>query len=465
MAATAWKKISVSFGGTDLAIKVPSQTKTLAMGSTAPLPEVKTAVGHILNHPIGTPGLREIIAGKGSPDHLKVALVVSDITRPVPYRGEGGILLPLLRHLEQGGIPPSAIRIIVATGMHRPSTAEERVLMMGEEVVQGYAIEDHDSENPSGLRYVGRTQAGTPVSVNRTFLEADLKICTGLVESHFMAGFSGGRKSVCPGLVDRETVQRFHGPDFLDNPRAHNLILKGNPCHEEALQIARMVGVDFILNVTVNEKYEITGVYGGDMVEAHLRACEHVQQAISIPIDQPFDIILTHGGYTGLNHYQTAKAACAAMDALKEGGALIIAACHGDQDPVGSDEYTTLLHLLKLQGPDRYVEILKSPSWQFTKDQWEPQMWGKVIKKVGEAGIIYCCPQIPEEDFCRIPGRSGCAFLKRRRPTAPDRLARSMIQKAIKVVHEDFVRQYGAEPTVAFLRDGPYGIPVRRQGA
>ena len=465
MKATAWKRVGVPFGGTDLTIKIPSQARVLAISSTAPLPGVKAAVEHILNHPTGTPGLRDIIAGKGSPDRLKVALVVSDITRPVPYRGEGGILLPLLRHIDQSGIPPSAIRIIVATGMHRSSTPEERVQMMGKEVVRGYAIEDHDSENPSGLRYVGRTQAGTPVSVNRTFLEADLKICTGLVESHFMAGFSGGRKSVCPGLVDRETVQRFHGPLFLADPRADNLILEGNPCHEEALQIARMVGVDFILNVTVNEKYEITGVYGGDMVAAHQRACEHVRQAISIPIDQPFDIILTHGGYAGLNHYQTAKAACAALEALKEGGTLIVAGCHGDQDPVGSVEYATLLHLLKLQGPDRYVEILKSPSWQFTKDQWEPQMWGKVIKKVGDAGIIYCCPQIPEGDFCRIPGRSGYAFLEGRRPATPEGLVQAMIQKALKAVHEDFVRRYGAEPTVALLRDGPYGIPVRRPDA
>ncbi|MBN1613939.1 MAG: nickel-dependent lactate racemase [Deltaproteobacteria bacterium] len=465
MAATAWKRVLVPFGKTDLAVRVPPQTETLAMDSTAPLPEIRAAVERNLNQPIGTPALDKIIAGKGSPNRMKVALVVSDITRPVPYRGESGILIPLLTYLEACGVPRSGIRIIVATGMHRPSTAEERLQMMGPEIVRAYAIEDHDGENPLGLRLVGRTQAGTPVSINRTFLDADLKICTGLVESHFMAGFSGGRKSVCPGLVDRSTLQRFHGPLFLDNAKAENLVLKGNPCHEEALQIAGMAGVDFILNVTVNEKYETTGVYGGDMVEAHLKACEQVRRAVSIPIDHPFDIILTHGGYAGLNHYQTAKAACAALDALKKGGTLIIAGCHGDQDPVGSDEYATLLHLLKLQGPDRYVEILKSPTWQFTKDQWEPQMWGKVLRKVGEGGIIYCCPQIPEGDFCRIPGRSGYDFLKGRRQETSEGLTRSMLRNALKSVHGEFVKRRGAEPTVAFLRDGPYGIPVRRRSA
>ena len=149
------------------------------------------------------------------PEKLSVAIAVSDITRPVPYKGENGILLPLLNRMESSGIPKQNIKIIVATGMHRASTHEEKVEMVGEEIVQQYTILDHDCENNDLLESIGKTQRGTNVYVNRDFYFSDLKIATGLVESHFMTGISGGRKSICPGLVDVKTIQQFHNPPYL----------------------------------------------------------------------------------------------------------------------------------------------------------------------------------------------------------------------------------------------------------
>ena len=459
MNGEGWREAAVPFGEGELRVRVPPQTEVLRMAEEVPLADPERAIREALEHPIGSPPLQEVVKAKGETGKLKVAIAVSDITRPVPYRGPTGILPPLLEALERAGIRRERITLVVATGMHRPSTPEEKVRMFGEEVVQGFRIEDHDCRDRSRLRYVGETSKGTEVWVNSTFYEADLRILTGLVEAHFMAGFSGGRKSVCPGLVDERSVQRFHGPEFLEDPRADNLILEGNPCHEEALEVAQKVGVDFILNVTVDRAFGITGVYAGDMVGAHLEACRRVKEAVSIPIAEPYDLVITHGGYVGINHYQTAKAACGALQALKDGGYLVIVADNRDVDPIGSPEYRTLLHLLKLQGPEGYVEILRSPRWRFTRDQWEPEMWGKALRKVGAQGLIYCSPNIPEEDYVCIPGISGWDLIRERRPQDPKGLTEAMLQEAILMSYNRLLER-GGSPRVALLEDGPYGIPV-----
>ncbi len=454
--------LRVPFGDGWLRVTAPAPADILEMGEETPLPDPPGAVLDGLENPIGSRSLARIIREKGEPSTLKAVVVVSDITRPVPYAGPKGILPPLLRYLEEQGIPPRHILLLVATGMHRPSTAEEKVSMYGRAIVERYAIEDHRCDDPSALVAAGMTRQGTRVSVNRSFLEADLRICTGLVESHFMAGFSGGRKAVCPGLVDKNTLERFHGPSFLSHPRADNLCLEGNPCHEEAMEVAALARIDFLLNVTVDRNFRVTGVYGGDPVKAHLAACEAVRRAVTIPIGQAYDIVLTHGGYVGVNHYQTAKAACAALPALKEGGTLIIAAHHRETDPVGSPEYRSLLALLRQKGPDGYVKTLHDPGWSFTKDQWEPQMWGRVLAKTGAEGLIYCTPHIPESDFSFLPGVSGRRLLARTGAgERDDRLAEAMVEAALGHACNRLLRGRGEKnPSIAFLADGPYGIPV-----
>jgi nickel-dependent lactate racemase len=390
-----------------------------------------------------------------------VAIAVSDITRPVPYKGEKSILLPILKRLESSGIRKQNIKIIVATGMHRPSTDEEKVEMFGKEVVDQYPLLDHDCENDGLLESIGTTQRGTNVYVNRDFFSSDLKIATGLVESHFMTGVSGGRKSICPGLVDVKTIQRFHGVNYLENPNADNLILEGNPCHEEAIEVARTVGVDLIANVTLNKDMEITGVFVGHLDEAHMAAYRHMKGYTVVPVDQEYDIVLTHGGYVGRNHYQTAKAACGAIPAMKEGGMLIIAADNRDAEPIGTPEYRTLIHLLKLQGIDRYLRIISHPDWTFTKDQWEPEVWGRVLRKIGEEGLIYCTLEISKEDYCLLPGQCGLDFLRRKKIKPAMEASQEMIQNAVLFAVYRY-RERGIEPTMAFIREGPYAVPIRR---
>jgi nickel-dependent lactate racemase len=457
-----WKKISVEFGKDAIEILVPPDCVELSMKEVPILLNPPKAIEEAFLNPINSPPLEEIIRKKEKPTgEMSVAIAVSDITRPVPYKGESGILPPLLRRLESSGIKKEKIKIIVATGMHRASTDEEKVEMYGKEVVEQYTILDHDCENNDLLESIGKTKRGTHVYVNRDFYFADLKITTGLVESHFFTGISGGRKTVCPGLVDVKTIQKFHGPYYLEDPNATNLVLEGNPCHEEALEVAQTVGVDFIVNVNLDRDLRLTRVFTGDMVEANLKAFEMIKGYAEIPLEREFDIVLTHGGYVGRDHYQTAKAGVGALPAVKEGGIIIIAANNRDPiQPIGSTEYKTLIHLLKIQGPDRYLGLLQSPNWQFTKDQWEPEVWGKVIRKVGEEGLIYCTIEISKEDHCLLPGVCGLDLLKGKRRNPTLEKAQEMVQNAVLLAISRY-RGQGIEPTMAFIREGPYAVPIQ----
>jgi len=455
-----WKRVPMEFGRHVLNLSLPPNCVELSMRDVPIVPDPKGAIEKAFSSPIGSPGLEEIIHKKGkSPKEMSAAIAVSDITRPVPYKGEKGILNPILSRLESSGIRKENIKIIVATGMHRPSTQEEKVEMYGEEVVQNYTILDHDCENNDLLESIGKTQRETNVYVNRDFFFSDLKIATGLVESHFMTGISGGRKAICPGLVDVKTIQRFHGVTYLEDPHADNLILEGNPCHEEAIEVAKTVGVDFIFNVTLDKDMRITGVFAGDLEKAHRAAFQHMKGYTAVSIEQEYDIILTHGGYVGRNHYQTAKAACGALPAIKNGGTLIIAADNRDMEPIGTPEYRSLIHLLKLQGIDRYLKIISHPDWKFTKDQWEPEVWGRVLRKVGEDGLIYCTLEISKEDYCLLPGECGLDFLKKKRIKPTVEMSQEMIQNAVSFAVYRY-REKSIEPTMAFIREGPYAVPI-----
>jgi hypothetical protein len=260
--------------------------------------------------------------------------------------------------------------------------------------------------------------------------------------------------------VDKRTIERFHGPEFLESPWATNLVLDGNPCHEEAVEIARMVGADFSVNVIIDRHMRLAGVFAGDFERAFEEAFRRMKRYVEIPLEQPFDIVLTHGGYVGVNHYQSAKAAVGALPAVKDEGIIIVAADNRDSEPIGGPEYKTLIRLLKLQGPERYVEMLKTPCWSFTKDQWEPEVWARVIRKVGEKGLIYCSPQIPRADCAKLPGRSGWYFLAKGESRASHReIAERMLQNALFSAYRYF-KSNAVEPSLAFISEGPYAVPV-----
>ena len=456
---TDWKEIPVEYGAEILKVRVPPDCAIIGMKEIPILSNPRAAYEEALSHPIGCPPLTEIIRAKGKPAaELTAAVTVSDITRPVPYRGENGLLRPLLDRLEAEGISRGNITIVIGNGMHRPSTPAERVEILGEEILRDYPVIDHDCEDANSLTFIGKSPTGGDVFVNSAFSRADLRIATGLVESHFMAGLSGGRKAICPGLVDKRTIEKFHSPVFLESPFAQNLILQGNPCHEESLAIARTVGVDFIVNTTLDRDMRLTGVFAGDLEAAHEAAGDLIRETVSVPVEREYDIILTHGGYVGRNHYQAVKAAHNALPAIRQGGIMILATDNRDAEPIGGPEYKSLLHMLKIQGADRYLKMIEAPGWRFTKDQWEPEMWAKVFRKIDEERFFYCTHTIPRETYDLLPGRCGLDFLAGEGCSSPVQAVREMVETALRFAVADY-RKKGVEPSVAFIREGPYAIP------
>lgn len=458
---SGWKEIRVEYAEDFLPILVPPACETLQMKKMPCLAHSRDEIARALNKPTASKTIPEIIRAKGKPaQEVSVCITVSDITRPVPYKGENGILLPLTEIIEQAGVRPENIVLVIGNGMHRPSTEEERLAMYGPEIVGRYCIVDHDCEDLSSMVLAAETSRGTKVYLNEIFYASDVKISTGLVESHFMTGVSGGRKAICPALVNTTTIQKFHSVEFLEHPQATNLVLEGNPCHEEALEVARTVGVDFMISTTLDNELCITGVFAGDLEAAHLSAFEAMQEFVRIPIHEPYDLVLTHAGYVGRDHYQSVKAAVNAMPAVKDQGLIVLLANNVDPEPIGSQEYKTLLHLFKMQGPQGYLSMLQHPDWTFTKDQWEPEMWGKPIRKVGSEGLYYCATQIPEADFKIIPGVSGWEFIDQERAFASEKeQAQAMLQNAvIHALHHP--RFEGRTPRMAFIEEGPYAIPM-----
>jgi nickel-dependent lactate racemase len=439
---------------------VPAGTDILTVPTPpSPLVDPAGAIAQALQAPLGTPPLAQILATarpEKAPADKTATVVVSDITRPdVPYKGTASILHPVLRTLEAQGLLPQHITILIATGTHRASTPAEKLQMFGADVVQRYAIVDHCATVPGMLRYIGRTASGTEVSINTHYLDADIKILTGEIKPHFMAGFSGGRKAICPGLANLATLQKFHSPHFLEHPCATNLILTGNPCHQEATEVAERVGADFLINVTVNEDRQLTGVYAGDWRLAFERATVSLAAAVSVPVAAPYDVLVTID--PTINHYQAAKAAIGALPILVDGGTLIQVA--NSSDGIGAEEYVHELALLQsLPGPQEYIAALfQRPVVQ--KDQWEVEMWCKVLQKVGgRAGLIYCTTGISAGDLEKLPLTSSYAY-------TGERALGPMVQRALQRTMAAWHQRLGRPPRLGIIRDGAHAIPVLRSVA
>ncbi len=329
-------------------------------------------VREALENPMGSPSLRRLLADR-RPN--SVAITISDITRAVPNKR---FLPAILECITEAGVPDKKVVIVIGTGMHRPSTEDERSELVGPAVLKSYTVVDHRADDPSTLVQVG---SNPYVAINRRFAEAGFKIVTGFIEPHFMAGYSGGRKGVCPALVDLATIQRFHGYTTLADPMAREGVLDGNPCHETAVQVANVVGVDFLFNVSVSSTGGIADVYCGDLVQAHRAGCEEVRRTSGVTVDEAYDIVVTSGGGYPLDQtfYQTVKGMCMALPAIKPGGTLLVVSDCSEQ--LGSAEYTSLLNHYG-RGWKSFLADIAANSERTQKDQWEFQMQCRVFEKV-----------------------------------------------------------------------------------
>ncbi len=439
----------LEYGSTEVAVEVPDEADILGAGRVAPLGDPAAEVRSSLEEPTGTPALRDLARGRS-----RAAVVVSDNTRPVPYRGPSGILAPVITVLKEAGV--GRIDLIVASGTHRPLSRQELESLLDPAAFQdGVEVVNHVGTDDASLRMIGSTARTPRVTVNRRYLDADLKILTGLVEPHFMAGFSGGRKAVCPGICGREVTHGFHSGAMHEDERSASLVMEGNPCHEESLEIARMAGADFIINATIDSKKRMTGVFAGDLEKAHAAAVAHVRSFAEVPVEEACDVVVTHGGYVGINHYQCAKAAVEASRVVRSGGAIVLVACLTEPDPVGSSDYLQLLGLLARLGPRGYRERILSRDWTFMPEQWEPQMWAKVFNRLGSAGRLFiCAPRLKDVPAGQLPETNVAAGSAPREGEDDPSYAARMVRETLE--------RLGARKgkSMIVLTDGPYGVPV-----
>jgi len=373
MADSDQKTVGLLYGKTGMEVTVPASAVVLEGRPPGPVADAAAAVRAALAEPIGAAPLAELLAAKRPGT---VAVTVSDITRPVP---NGDFLPPMLEVLNAAGVDDSRIVVIIGTGMHRSSTDEEREALVGPGVASRVEVIDHVAADAESLV---RVSDDPPVSVCRRFAEADFRIVTGFIEPHFMAGFSGGRKGVCPALVDLATIGRFHGHEALADPRADSGVLEGNPCHEIALAVAKAVGVDFLFNVALSRDRKIAGVYCGDLEAAHLAGCRDVAEWATATVDGPFDLVVTSGGGHPLDatFYQTVKGMCGALPALGPESHLLIASECPEQ--LGSPAFTELMAKWSGDWQGFLADITAHPE-RTELDQWEFQMQSRVLARIG----------------------------------------------------------------------------------
>lgn len=420
--------VHLSYGKTGLNVDLPDTNLRgiLSYAPAKPLddPIAATRVG--LRNPIGVMPLAETARGKRT-----ACIVVCDLTRPVP----NAILLPpILEALAEGGIARENVTVLIATGTHRPNEGEELVTILGAELAGSLRVVNHVCTDAAAHQYFGVTERGVPVYLDRTYTEADVKVTVGLIEPHFMAGYSGGRKLVMPGIAALETIQNWHSPRFLEHPNATNGITDGNPVHEENTLIASLCPPDCIVDCTLDEQRRITSVFVGGMVGAWREGVRFAENCVKATISEPVDIVVTSSAGFPLdtNFYQTVKGMVGAMPIVKPGGSIIIAsAC---SEGIGGPHFTDLIFATQDLG-DLMVQM-QSPEWQFVPEQWQVEELAKAARKAH----IYLVTD-------GISAVTAARLFVTPMPTVEEAVA-------------DALKRYGAEATVAVIPKGPYVIPV-----
>ncbi len=350
--------------------ETPNFQGVLYPAAAEPLADPAAAVAEALLSPIASPPLQQLARGK-----TNAIIVISDITRPVP----NALLLPAITlQLEAAGILREQITILIATGIHRPNEGAELERLVGKEIAGRYRILNHFSKRQEEMVLVGQVGDGIPAYVNKHYVEAELKILTGFIEPHMWAGFSGGRKSILPGISSVQTLEFMHGPEMVAHPKTAYGVLEGNPFHEAGLEIMQKAGADFILNVTLDTSKKVTGVFAGDPVKAHLAGVEFLSRHCMQTLDEPLDFVVTTnaGAPLDCNLYQTAKGLSGVSGATRQGGVILIATeC---LEGFGSEEYRAVFE--HATTPAAFIKKLMKKEF-FMPDQWCAQETYQVMLK------------------------------------------------------------------------------------
>ncbi len=321
-----------------------------------------------LDNPIGSEKLEDLVRGKKD-----IVLISSDHTRPVPSK----IITPILLRRIRSANPHARIRILVATGFHRPSTREELIAKYGQEIVDNEEIVMHVSTDDASMEKIGTLPSGGACIINKIAADCDLLIAEGFIEAHFFAGFSGGRKSVLPGVASYKTIMANHSGEFIDDKHSRTGILAHNLIHEDMVYAARKAKLAFIVNVVLNGKHEIIGSFAGDMEAAHKVGCDFVRQLASVKkIDCDIAITTNGGAPLDQNIYQAVKGMTAAEATVKEGGVIISACACGDGHG-GEGFYHNIADVKEAKEFEDLA--IHTPRLETLPDQWTSQIFARIL--------------------------------------------------------------------------------------
>jgi lactate racemase len=421
--------IELLYGKQSLPIQISSDWDVSVIRKK-PMPILSDAPGAIRNalaRPVNVaPLAQEAKNARGA------CILICDITRPVP----NGLFLPILvKQLMDAGVAADKITILVATGLHRPNEGAEMRELIGDDwVMNTVTVANHFARNDEDHVDLGKTPRGTAVKLDRRFVEADVRIATGLVEPHFMAGWSGGRKVIAPGVAHKETITTFHSARFMAHPRAANCILDGNPLHEEQLAIVKMLGKVYALNTVIDEHRNLSFVNFGEIIESHLQAVAFCRDYAEVPVTRRFKTVVTSAAGYPLDktYYQTVKGMVGPLDILEPGGNLIIASdC---SEGMGSHEYVEAQRRLIDLGTDGFFADISKKQYADI-DEWQTQMQLKPMK-VGSVSLF-----------------TGGLNAEQRALTGVRMI--DSVEQAIA----DSVRSTG-DRHVAIVPEGPYVVPV-----
>lgn len=383
-----------------------------------------------IKDPLGAKSLKELIIQKK--DINNICIVASDATRPVPSKL---LLEALIKELNSYGIKNEQIFVLIATGLHRRSRNEELNRILGKNLIKKIKVFDHVTTETENLVQLGNASDGVPIYINKRYYESDFKILTGYVEPHFFYGFSGGRKSIIPGIVGEETIQGNHSAENVASKFCRFGVYEQNPMHINGTEIALKVGVDFIVNVCIDDKHQITKVAAGDLEIAHRELVNYQLDKVFKTITKPFDIVVCgNGGYPlDINLYQAVKSMAIGEMAVKEGGTLI--SVNECEDGVGHKKFRELL----FSGESPEIIHKKIINHDIVvPDQWEIQILTRILSKAD----IFVISSLKEKEL----GNIGLKYAKN-------------VEKAINLS----IKKYGNNANILFLPHGPQVLPYLRK--
>lgn len=422
-------RVNLAYGRDGLSVDLPDTVDVIRPRGVPGLPDEAWALSEALRTPIGTPPLADLVGAGDS-----VVIVHTDITRATP---NDRILPVIIDELEAVGVAPGDITLLNGLGTHRPQTDAELRAMLGDHIVDNYRCLQHDCHDDDNLIDMGITSLGHPVRINRQYATADVRILTGFIEPHFFAGFSGGPKAILPALSGVESVFTNHGLHMIADSRATWGVTEGNPIWEEMREVALSTDPTFLLNVTLNASREITGVFAGDMLQAHAAGCAFVRESAMAPVDALYDVVVTtNSGYPlDQNLYQSVKGMSAARQIVREGGAIIIATACEDGLP-GHGLYAELLR--DAGSPQAVLDTISQPGYS-AQDQWQVQIQAQIQQ---HADVYVYSENLTDAQIC------DALF-------APTR--------SIERTVAELVERYGPEARICAMPEGPLTIPYLRE--